>query len=71
MRDKDKYLSSFTCTHGTYQWRVMPFGLTNAPATFQRCMDIILKEFINKFCCVYIDDIIIYSDNIDQHIEHL
>lgn len=49
----------------------MPFGLTNAPATFQRLMSKILKDFINEFCIVYIDDIIVYSDTINEHILHL
>ena len=49
----------------------MPFGLTNAPATFQRLMNNILKEFINEFCIVYIDDIDVYSDTVSEHILHL
>lgn len=49
----------------------MPFGLTNAPATFQRLMNNILKEYINDFCIVYIDDIIVFSDSVEEHIEHL
>ena len=49
----------------------MPFGLTNAPATFQCLINTILKSFINKFLCVYIDDIIIYNDSIEEHVEHL
>ena len=52
-------------------WRVMPFGLTNAPATFQRLMDIHFAEYINKFRKVYIDDLLIYSNDFDDHLIHI
>jgi hypothetical protein len=49
----------------------MPFGLINAPATFQRLMNHILRSVIRKFALVYLDDVIIYSTSIEQHIEHI
>jgi hypothetical protein len=49
----------------------MPFGLTNAPATFQRFMNDVLKSVIKKFALVYLDDVIIYSKTLQQHIVHI
>ena len=56
---------------GLYQWKVMPFGLKGAPATFQRLMDMVFRPVIGEFAVVYIDDIRVYSQTEEEHLQHL
>ena len=57
--------------YGLFESLVMPFGLTNAPATFQAYINNALRPFLNRFCTAYLDDILIYSENEEQHIKHV
>ena len=68
-QDRDK--TTFNCHAGTYRYRRMPFGLTNAPATFQRTLDIVLSFFKWKSCLVYLDDVIIFSKDMESHFVHV
>jgi hypothetical protein len=68
---EDEYKTAFKTHHGHYQFRVMPFGLTNAPASFECAMNSILEPYLRKFLMVFIDDILIYSVDMNQHLEHL
>ena len=63
--------TAFRCHMGHYEFLRMPFGLTNAPSVFQRTMDKVLASLIGKCVMVYIDDIVIYSENMDDHLAHI
>lgn len=71
MHPDDVKKTAFNVEHGHYEYLRMPFGLKNAPATFQRVMDDILKGLQNKTCFVYMDDIIVFSTSLQEHIVNL
>jgi hypothetical protein len=71
IRRGDEWKTAFRTRYGHYEYLVMPFGLTNAPATFQAYINKALGELVDVICIVYLDDIIIYSRNRDEHEEHV
>ncbi|CAI7841259.1 unnamed protein product [Closterium sp. NIES-53] len=71
MADNSIHKTAFWTRYGSYEYLVMPFGLTNAPATFQAEMNHILRPLLDECVVVYLDDILIYSRDMKQHIEHL
>jgi len=64
----DQEVTSFTIKYGIFYFNVIPFGLTNTSATFQREMNGIFFFLINNFVQIYLDDIIVYSSNVEQHL---
>lgn len=70
MDKEDREKTAFISPKELYQFTTMPFGLRGAPATFQRMMDTILRG-TESFSSVYLDDIVIYSHNWEDHLEHL
>jgi len=67
----DEWKTTFQTRYGSFEWLVMPKGLTNAPAGFQRFMNDIFADIIDVSVVVYLDDILVYSDNPEQHSAHI
>jgi hypothetical protein len=67
----EEWKTAFRTHYGLYEYRVMPFGLTNAPASFQALINNVLRDYLEIFVIVYMDDILIYSKNDSEHEEHV
>lgn len=71
IKPEDRHKTAFATPFGLYEFVRMPFGLSNAPATFQRLMDRVMAGLIGEICMVYMDDIIVFSESVEEHIIHL
>ena len=71
IRKGDEWKTAFRTRYGHFEYMVMPFGLTNAPATFQAYINKALAGLLDEFCVVYLDDILIFSNSEEEHIDHV
>lgn len=71
IRPSDRPKTAFVTADGLFQFKVMPFGLCSAPGTFQRMMDLVLAGLRWSACLVYLDDIIVYSSSLQEHMDRL
>lgn len=71
LAEEDRKKTAFSTPFGHFEFIRMPFGLRNAPSTFQRLMNSVLRNHINKTCVVYMDDILIFSTSLTEHINNI
>ena len=71
IREGDEWKTGFNTPLGHFEYLVMPFGLTNAPAVFQNLMNDVLRDMLNCFVFIYLDDILIFSRNLQEHVQHV
>ena len=69
--DGDKWKTAFRTHYRLFEWSVMPFSLTNALTAFQRFMNDIFSDLLNVYTVIYLDDILIYSNNMSEHHQHV
>lgn len=67
----DEWKTAFNTPLGHFEYLVMPFGLTNAPAVFQCLINDVLRDMLNRFVFVYLDDILIFSQTLQEHVQHV
>jgi hypothetical protein len=71
IKEGDEHKTAFLTRYGLFEYTVMPFGLCNAPGTFQAYINEILREYLDEFCSAYLDDVLIYSETLEEHKTHV
>ncbi len=71
IREGDEWKTAFSTCTGHYEYLVMPFGLSISPAVFQSFINDVFRDMLNRQVVVYIDDILIYSDTLEDHVQHV
>jgi hypothetical protein len=69
--EDEEWKTAFRTRYGLFESLVMPFGLTNAPVSFQEFINDTLRPFLDIFCTAFLDDMLIYKDNLNEHKEHV
>jgi hypothetical protein len=69
MAEGEEWKTAVRCRYALYEYRVMPFGLCNAPSTFQSMINGIFRDLLDQEVIAYLDDILIYSENEESHID--
>jgi hypothetical protein len=67
VKEGNEWKTTFRTRYGHFEYSVMPFGLTNAPIIFQYMMNDIFREYLDHFVVIYLDDILIYFKNEEEH----
>ncbi len=71
IKEGEEWKTAFRTRYGLFEYLIMPFGLCNAPASFQHYINNALQEHLDVFCTAYIDDILVYSENLKEHKAHM
>ena len=71
IKEGDEWKTALRTRYGLFEFLVMPFGLTNAPATFQHYVNETLRPYLDQFCMVNLDDVLVYSENPADHTTHV
>ena len=71
IKDTDVPKTAFATWYGLFEWRVIPFGLTNAPSVFMRVMNHLFADLLDQGVVVFLDNILIYSENVTDHFQLL
>jgi hypothetical protein len=69
--EEDKMKMAFSTPSGHYQFQKLPYGLSNSPASFQRLMEVVLRNLTGELCYVFIDDFLVFADTIKEHARRL
>jgi hypothetical protein len=71
IKEGDEWKTVFRTRLRYYEYLIVPFGLTNAPATLQAYINNVLREYLDFFVSVYIDNILVYSRTFEEHVKHV